>query len=79
MWVIPYCFDAVAMFVDKFSYENGCDQDGDVLGVSWPLPCGLASSRGINTFSSSFHTPVADMIKGLWSDILYLVDVFYVV
>ena len=54
------------------------EQDGGFLGVSLPLPSGLASVIGVhqmNTSGSSYHTPVADMIKGAWLDILYLMHV----
>ena len=33
----------------------------------------------MHTSGSGCHTPVADIIKGVWLDILYLMDVFYVV
>ena len=57
------------------------EQDGTVVGVSWYHLSSLASSTSklMNTSGSNCHTPVADMIKGAWLDILYLMDVLYVV
>ena len=68
----------------KFSLRVGIpeEQDGTVVDVSWPLPSGLASDHCSTTnehFGSSCHTPVADTIKGVWLDILYLMGVFCVI
>ena len=57
-----------------------CCVSGNVCGLSvavcWPLPSGLASGHCSmsHTSGSSCHTPLADMIKRAWLDILYLMD-----
>ena len=78
------CILLVAMFVDwSVKLRMGVleEQDGVVLGVSWPLLAYLPVIvvHQMNTSGSSCHTPVADIISGVWMDILYLMDVFHVV
>ena len=68
----------VPMFVDfrwasQILIENG-KQDVVVLGVCWPCPV-----IGVHQMHTSGSGPVTDIIKGAGLDILYLMDVFYVV
>ena len=51
-------------------------QDGLVVGVVWPLPSGPLR---VSTSGYSSHTPVTEVIKWAWLDILHLSDVFDVV
>ena len=56
------------------------EQDGVVLGISRPLPSGLACSHwstSKDTFGSSCHIPAADMIKSrAWLDCHTSVEFF---
>ena len=50
------CRLPVVMYIVK-------EQDGAVMGVSWPLPSGLASGPLNAHCLFSYHTSAADMIK----------------
>ena len=58
------------------------EQDGTVVGVSWPFPSSLLHNIEyiyMNTSGLICHFPAADMIEWVWLGILYLINVIHVV
>ena len=48
------------------------EQDGVVLGVSYPLPSAYIASGHLSTSNEHFQLLAADVIKWAWLDSLYL-------